>query len=241
MCVGNTANVPENQLRIDFDVPLPEHATEDERDFERGHLVPIHFGSPWVTGGQFRPWPVIVMNGRRRLIAKRWSLRKAWMKPDNRTATYNARSEEMFEKPTYLDSAAKRRCLVISTGFVEWRDVGKIKIPYFIALRSRGSFAMAGLWEGDTFTICTTHANEIMSKIHNNGRERMPVILPKELERAWMDPEIQRKEDVLSMCSSYPQDDMRWHSISRDVSSRTVDPNRPGIADPVEHPGVVPV
>jgi putative SOS response-associated peptidase YedK len=239
MCVGNTANHPSNQLVIDFDAPMPEHPTDEERDFERSHIVPIFYGGPWIAGGKFRPWPVVVMNGRRRLIAKQWSIRPPWMKPEVKLATYNARSEEMFDKPTFRESAAKRRCLVVSTGFVEWRHIGKVTFPYFIGLKSREAFAMAGLWDGDTFTICTVEANPIMKKIHNQ-RERMPVILPKESEAHWLDPAL-TQADVLSMCVQYPEDDMRWHTIGRDVTSRTIDPNHPGILEPVEYAGVVPL
>ena len=57
-------------------------------------------------------------------------------------------------------------------------------------------FAFAGLWDswrdpaGDivrSCTIITTEPNELLLPIHN----RMPVILPRELESFWLDDEVQ--------------------------------------------------
>ena len=59
----------------------------------------------------------------------------------------------------------------------------------------RPLFAFAGLWESwrprggapvETFTIVTTDANEAVARIH----DRMPVILPREAEDAWLDADV---------------------------------------------------
>ena len=42
-----------------------------------------------------------------------------------------------------------------------------------------------------TFTIITKDANRFTAQLHN----RMPVILDRELERAWLDPEITSAAD----------------------------------------------
>ena len=47
-----------------------------------------------------------------------------WQEP---ILTLNAKSEEMlFEKKMYRDAALHRRCLILSTGFYEWRQVHSI-------------------------------------------------------------------------------------------------------------------
>src|SRR5699024_6651377 len=85
----------------------------------------------------------------------------------------------------------RRRCLIPASGFYEWKKTGNSKQPFHIQLKSEESFAFAGLWdnwetEGEVIhscTIITTKPNNLMSDIHN----RMPVILPKEDEKAWLD------------------------------------------------------
>ena len=65
-------------------------------------------------------------------------------------------------------------------------------------LRGRDDFAFGGLWEssraGDgaevlSCTIITLPANSLMREIHNGGRNRhrMPLILPREAQRAWLE------------------------------------------------------
>jgi putative SOS response-associated peptidase YedK len=70
---------------------------------------------------------------------------------------------------------------VPADAFFEWEANGKTKQPYAIALRSRGPFAFAGLWENwkdpktdewlHTFTILTAQPNELVAPLH----DRMPV------------------------------------------------------------------
>lgn len=71
----------------------------------------------------------------------------------------------------------------------------KNKINYEIGIENVELFAFAGLYSNwvdnvsgeikNTFTIVTTEANEIMSKIHNI-KKRMPIILKKEDEEKWL-------------------------------------------------------
>ena len=79
------------------------------------------------------------------------------------------------------------------SGFYEWQDTGKGKVPYHIYLKDEPVFALAGLWdtwtdpEGerlDSYTIITTSANEFMERLHH----RMPVILSEDTEEVWLDP-----------------------------------------------------
>ena len=72
---------------------------------------------------------------------------------------------------------------------------GKIKKNIFIGIANQELFAFAGLYSdytdqltGEiyrTYTMITTQANELMSKIHNT-KKRMPVILPPDYETHWL-------------------------------------------------------
>jgi len=59
----------------------------------------------------------------------------------------NARSETVLEKPSFKRAFLKRRCLIITDGFYEWKKAGSKKQPYYIFLKGHPAFAFAGLWE----------------------------------------------------------------------------------------------
>jgi putative SOS response-associated peptidase YedK len=122
-------------------------------------------------------------------------------KKDPPRNTLNAIGEEMLEKVSYKQAALKRRCLVLSSGFYEWRHFmppgtkKDIAYPYHIRVKDREYFFMGGIWQSwtdqqtgetmDTFAIVTTAANALMEKIHNK-KKRMPLILPEEQAYAWI-------------------------------------------------------
>ena len=155
----------------------------------------------------------------------RWGLIPSWAKEEaigNRMI--NARAETIAEKPSFKRALQKRRCLVIADGFYEWKAEGKKKTPMFIALRSRAPFGFAGLWEiwkapsGEAIhscTIITTTPNKLMESIHN----RMPVILPREAETAWLDRTVDDPQKLLPLLVPYPDKEMTAYEVSLLVNS----------------------
>lgn len=131
-----------------------------------------------------------------------WGLMPSWAVIEQlefRTGKLNARIEDLDSKPSYRNIKSNR-CLIIATGYYEWRWLdpkGKKKEKYQIFSQNDEIFCFAGLYDtwlnpstGEsfkTYTMVTTEANELMKYIHNN-RERMPVMLRKEDEQAWLDP-----------------------------------------------------
>src|SRR5690242_1562829 len=86
----------------------------------------------------------------------------------------------------------------IISGFFEWKQDGQRKHPFRIHLRDESIMSVAGIWdawrqgtpdERWSFSIMTTAANSFMSEIH----DRMPVILGRSEEDAWLDPEIHER------------------------------------------------
>jgi putative SOS response-associated peptidase YedK len=138
--------------------------------------------------------PVVVDGAARRLAMMKWGLVPSWSKdPAAAGRMINARSETAPEKPSFRTPFRRQRALVPADGFYEWKRVGSGKRPFALRLASREPFAMAGLWdrwrtpEGEellSFTILTTTANGLVSAVH----DRMPVILPRDAEEAWLDP-----------------------------------------------------
>ena len=131
----------------------------------------------------------------RELVLLRWGLIPHWAKDASiGTKLINARGETVAEKPSFRDSFRHRRCLLIATGFYEWKKEGTRKQPYLICLKGSEPFAFAGLWSRwqpadadpiDSATIITTEPNALCATIHN----RMPVIVPAARFADWLDPD----------------------------------------------------
>jgi len=127
-----------------------------------------------------------------------WGLIPHWAKDDSiKKNTLNARIETIKEKPAFRNSV-NNKCLILSDGFYEWQwldEKGKQKQKYILTLPDNALFAFAGLWSewldkssGEivkTYTLLTTEANELMSKIHNS-KKRMPVIVSADHETDWL-------------------------------------------------------
>jgi putative SOS response-associated peptidase YedK len=135
----------------------------------------------------------------------RWGLVPYWAK-DPKTLglkLINARSETMLTNGAFRDA---RRCLVVADGFYEWeKRPGEPKQPWWVTKPDGEPFAFAGLWSTwrpapdveplRTVAIVTTATSEQLAHIH----DRMPVMLPREAEAAWLDHEAQ-PADLLDLC-----------------------------------------
>lgn len=156
----------------------------------------------------------VVYENTNRLLPFRWGLIPSWAKdPSISKRLFNARAETVSEKPSFRDAFKKRRCLIVADGFYEWQKQGSRKNPFLFFLRSGQSFGFAGLYETwtspdrqavHTCTIITTGANELIKPIH----DRMPVIIPKENESTWLDPENRNRELLQSLLAPYPAEKM---------------------------------
>ena len=153
----------------------------------------------------------------------RWGLIPFWSKDISSKGLINARTETIHKKPSFKQSLKHRRCLIPADGFYEWMKEESGKRPYRITLKSGEVFAFAGLWDtwispqGDKInscTIITTSANTLLEPIH----KRMPVILDKEKEEVWLDPETDN-ETFKSILKPYPAELMKSYEVSTAVNS----------------------
>lgn len=158
--------------------------------------------------------------------------------------TLNAVSEEMLlPNKIYRESALQRRCLVLSTGFYEWRHffplnkrTGEpvktaIKIPHHIRVKDQPYFFMAGIYKPwtdkttgetvDTVSICTTAAPEghIMAKIHNS-KMRMPTILNEELAWEWLFGNLTEERITEIGKTQFPSGQMTAFTIAKDFKEQ---------------------
>mgnify|MGYP001259222319 CR=1 FL=1 len=175
----------------------------------------------------------IVQDKREKRQAKwfRWGLIPFWAKdPSIGNRLINARGETLAQKPSFRHLLKRRRCLILTNGFFEWKKQGTRKQPYFIRRRDQTLFTFAGLWDCwqngeqkmETCTIITTEANSLMKPIHH----RMPVIFDAEREEQWLDPKITDQEWLRELLTPFDAQRMELYPVSPTVNNpRNDDPD----------------
>lgn len=174
---------------------------------------------------------VVQQAGRRHLDVMRWGFLPPWAKDEKsvfKYKTFNARSEEIFDKPLWKHAIRHSRCLVPANGFYEWQASASGKQPFFVHPKDQGLFAFAGIYgmwrdtegnEWPTYAILTTAANQDMAAIH----ERMPVILQPGDEERWLDPANDTPERLTDLLVPYPTGHLELYPVSREVNTVRVD------------------
>lgn len=140
----------------------------------------------------------------------------------------NARSESVFEKPTFREPFRKRRCLIPASGYYEWATAlgpYKTKQPFYISRQDGGSLALAGIWsewvsaKGEILTtaaIITHEASGRLAEIHN----RRPVFMPPEYWQGWLDPQQKEISELIPMMEySQGLEGLTAHAVSTEVNS----------------------
>jgi putative SOS response-associated peptidase YedK len=150
--------------------------------------------------------------GERELALMRWGLIPYFAKnmKSFSFSTINARAEAVSTSPTFRGSFERRRCLVPTDGFYEWKKFPALtlfgpdataksgkkkdaveKQPYAFTMANGAPFAFAGLWDRwkdpaggalESYTIITTTPNELTATVH----DRMPVILHPQDYDLWL-------------------------------------------------------
>lgn len=169
---------------------------------------------------------VVEEGGTRSAQMFKWGLIPFWSK-DRKIAykTLNARGETVASKPAFRAAFRRRRLLILTDGFYEWKREGKQKLPWLFQVDEGKPFAMAGLWESwtdpDTLeevrscTIITCDGNEVMTPVHH----RMPVILPEEHWELWLDESQQDPAALQELLRPFPAERMGARRVSEYVNN----------------------
>lgn len=155
-----------------------------------------------------------------------WGLIPFWAK-DKKIgySMINARAETISDKPAFRHAFKKQRCLIVMSGFFEWREIDGRKQPYYIYPDDKTIMICAGIWEqwedkknNETINSCaiiTTNANEFMQPIHN----RMPVILSPDNYDDWLKTDNQDTFELTKLLQPYPKDDLNCHKVTASMSN----------------------
>ena len=155
----------------------------------------------------------------------RWGLIPWWSKPGGRKLplAINAKSETAATNGMFTEPFQRRRCLVLSDGFYEWRKHEGGTTPYRIGLSTWEPFGFAGLWDEwrgpdgpvRSVTILTTTPNALIEPIHN----RMPVILPTEAHEEWLALDSHDTDALQRLLVPYSPDAMEAYEVGTAVGN----------------------
>ncbi len=186
------------------------------------HVEPRYNIAPTQDGSVVR---ILGGGGPRELHQLRWGLIPSWARdPSLGNRMINARSESVETKPAFRAAFRRRRCLVPSDGFYEWRRDGKRKQPFCIRRQDQRPFAFAGLWEHwegpdgrliDSFAILTTEPNDVLRPLH----DRMPVILAPHSYDLWLDPKMEDTETLKRLLKPSPSCELAAYPVSTRVNN----------------------
>ena len=194
------------------------------------------------SGFSYSNWPIIKGSAQNFTIENaHWELIAPWVKTSQEVQagrekfnTLNATAERLLESKLFKPAALNNRCLVLSSGFYEWRHYKpagakkEIAYPYFISLKEQPLFYIAGIYQPwtdketgetmDTFSIVTTKANALMEQIHNK-KKRMPTILNEAQAAEWISPNV--SESKIMELASFSIDESIMSAYTLDKGFRT--------------------
>lgn len=165
-------------------------------------------GRPLKTEGEVRPTDIapVIAPAKKDHSAAVFPMVWGFSNPRSGAPIVNARVETAAQKEMWKESWQQRRCVIPSSYYFEWEHLispdGKKKTGQKYMIQPKGCIIVyiAGLYGIEeqkgihvpVFTILTREPSEEIRFIH----DRMPVVLPKESVRAWINPDV-HPEDIV--------------------------------------------
>jgi putative SOS response-associated peptidase YedK len=179
-------------------------------------------------------WPILTSEEPCLFTRGIWGLVPPWVKDRDkaielRRMTLNARSETIWEKPSFRSAASSgRRCLIPVDGFFEPFHHEKKSYPFYI--HKRGAlFSLGGIydiWTGPEsgeaylgFSVLTIPSKGLVDKIHNR-KHRMPLIIAPQERSRWLDKSLP-EEQVRQVMASAEAPDFEAHPVSKELYRHT--------------------
>ena len=173
--------------------------------------------------------------GERRLRPMRWGFIPHWYKkPSGGPLLINARAETIAEKPAFRAACRERRCLVVASGFYEWKRVeGETPLPYWVSRSDGAPMAFGAIWQewergDDALTTCaivTTDANAVMAPVHH----RLPLVLEPDDWPLWLG---EQGKGASTLMAPAKDDILRLYRVGTEVNSNRA--SGPQLIEPFE-------
>jgi putative SOS response-associated peptidase YedK len=187
------------------------------------------------------PVPVVVQTaGEREATQMRWGLVPWWTRGvPLKASTINATVERLESAPSYRDAWRRgQRCMLVMGGFYEPHvNEDGSRDQFFVSLRDRDVFGVAGLWERArridgtwlfSCTLITVPANQLLATVHND-KQRMPAVLGESEYDIWLSGSPPQARALLR---PYAAESMRAWKVSRRVNNQRL-PNDEHLIEPL--------
>lgn len=224
--------------------------------FSNTHIIESTVGALFEDAEEYKPFfhvsgfahpdlPIVVGSDSKHLVMASWGLIPTWVRTAEEASamaknTLNARSETIFEKPSFRSAIRQRRALLPVDGFVEWRQEGSKKQPFLVKQSKPGPLTLGAIWEdwldkqsGEihrSFSIVTTQANTLMSYVHNN-KQRMPVVIEAHAQEQWLFDDD--TDGLRSLMKPLPDGELEAFALSTEVSRVKVNTQQPELLEPI--------
>ena len=182
---------------------------------------------------------IVNRNGTNVLERMKWGFIPATAKNNNsvfRYKTYLAKSEGIFDKPTWQQAIRHTRCLVPANGFYEWQKTPQGKLPFYLRPANQNLFAFTGIYsswadpqgvEWGTYAIVT-----ILQDRSPKQPLHRPIILSPADESAWLNPAITDMTTIYGSMQPYTEDQFIIHQVTPDIKNTKL--NNPRTITPVK-------
>lgn len=227
---------------------LPELKDQGSLDF---HFDPNYH----ALAQSYLKWPVVTReDGQLRLKQFEWGVIAHYMNTeekvkDSRPWMCNITSEKILNKKSFWNTIKQNRCLIPATSFFEPHKELDIKDSFWFRIwrPDRPVFFIPGLFYYPThwpnkltgevvgnFGLITRPANDKMSMVHNGkkeeGRFRMPLLLPIDLEKEWLNSDLSDEGIAKILSHEIPSEQLRYQHIKSPRKRGT--PNDESVFEP---------
>ena len=250
MCFHTRIDRPVAEIETHYNVSRTEKGMELEEELLYHHSDGFKHQDFWV----------IPQESPKHITPMMWGMLPPWAKNENpmedlkeiKGQGLNAQSEKLFTSKMYKPSSLKRRCVIPLTGFYEPHTCQKpkdYKVPFLFGAREATFLSLAGIYTVTSnkyvsFSLLTREAEpgSMYAQIHNKknwqGQHRQIVPLADDQIEAWLSEKLTETDIDRIIHDNLPEDGLTAHPISKDIFSRTVSADYPGIEKLVDNPNL---
>ena len=210
------------------------------------YQLPLRVPQPLASQARYNIAPsqkalvLEISNSERQIISMYWGLTPEFRGPRRKSRRgINAEAEALAT--AYRSASTARRCLVLASGFYEWRTTATpgATQPYLTRFEDWSPFSFSGVWESsidpvtgkaaDRFAIITAPTKESPG----SDQSRSPLVIDRPHYIRW----LTAAEPPVDLLYIHQSSEMIAYQVSRRVNSPTS--HGPGLIESVNTPGLV--
>ena len=179
----------------------------------------VQFESRYNISPQANVLTIFRGEGNFELAEMQWGMIPDWAKPDQfKRPIINARSETIWEKPSFRNLIHNNRCIIPVSGFFEWQRHGSTKLPHVIRINNEPIMLLGGIYQINKHgeyqhCIVTTESNGKMQRVYH----RQPIILDMEQTKTWI--ESKDKNEIDHLMTACPDSWLDIYPVSNYVNN----------------------